>query len=425
MIDIDTIREQFPALADSDNGVARVYFDNPAGTQVPASVAGAMSHCLLHANANIGGYFRTSVLATKIVDDARSAMADFVNAPSADEIIFGQNMTSITFNLARSLAPHFSTGDEIILSRMDHDANIAPWLIMASEQGLKVRWLPFDTDSYEFDLNELDVLLSERTRLVCVGGASNLTGTINDIDTICAKARAAGAWTYIDAVQSAPHVPTDVQRTGCDFFVSSAYKFFGPHQGILWGRRDILEKLEAYRVRPSPEELPWCFEQGTQSHEGMAGTTAAVDYFAWVGETLAAAGAESSGNSRTQHIHAAFDYLFAHELELTRRILGGLQSLPGITVHGVTADEALGRRVSTVSFTHNRLASAAIAEALAKRNISVWSGHNYALEVVKALGLLESGGTVRVGAVHYNTLSEVDLLLNALEDIVGAVARSA
>jgi len=419
-VDLEQIRAQFPALSAADNGVPRIYFDNPAGTQVPRQVAERMSDCLLQANANIGGYFHTSELATEIVAEARNAMADFVNAPSADEIIFGQNMTSITFHISRSLGRYFSAGDEIILSRMDHDANIQPWVLLARDHDLNIRWLPFNVETYEFDLDELDKLLTNRTRLVCVGGASNLTGTINDIGAICAKARDAGAWTYIDAVQSAPHVVTDVQSIGCDFLVCSAYKFFGPHQGILWGRREVLEKLEPYRVRPAPETIPWAFEPGTQSHEGMAGTAAAVDYFAWIGAQLSDAADATIANSsqRGERIRAAFKYLFAHEKTLAERLINGLQSIGGITIRGITAPDALQRRVSTVSFTHNRVAPSAIAAALAKRNIFAWDGHNYALEVVKALGILDSGGTVRIGAVHYNSIAEIDELLNALDDIL-------
>ena len=420
-IDVEAVRRQFPALAIKDDGVPRIYFDNPAGTQVPQQVADRTAECLLSANANYGGYFETSQRATAIVEAARAAMADFLNAPSADEIIFGQNMTSLTFHMSRSLGRYFNAGDEIILSQMDHDANVQPWVLMARDHGLKVRWLPFNTDSYEFELDQLDSLLTDRTRLVCVGGASNLTGTINDIDTICAKARAAGAWTYIDAVQSAPHVVTDVQAIGCDFLACSAYKFFGPHQGILWGRRAVLEQLEPYRVRPAPAEIPGCFETGTLNHEGMAGVTAAVDYFAWIGRELAdcQATADSGFSERSQHIHAAMDYLFAHETVLALRLVEGLQSLAGVTGRGITAPDAMDRRVSTVSFTHESVLPDTIAAALAEQNIFVWSGHNYALEVVKALGILDSGSVVRVGAVHYNTVDEINSLLAALDAILG------
>ena len=420
-IDLETIRHQFPALLDTDAGVARIYFDNPAGTQVPQQVADRTADCLLHANANYGGYFETSKRATAIVEEARAAMADFLNAPSVEEIMFGQNMTSLTFHMARSLGRHFKAGDEIVLSQMDHDANVQPWVLMARDHDLKVRWLPFSTETYEFELAKLDGLLNERTRLLCVGGASNLTGTINDIDTICARARDVGAWTYIDAVQSAPHLVTDVQSIGCDFLACSAYKFFGPHQGILWGRRQILEQLEPYRVRPAPENIPGCFETGTLNHEGMAGTTAAVDYFAWIGRELAGCqeSADAGYSARAQHIHAAMHYLFVHEKVLATRLVDGLQSLPGVTIRGITDPEAMDRRVSTVSFTHERVTPDTIAAALAARNIFVWNGHNYALEVVKALDILDKGSTVRVGAVHYNSIEEVDTLLNALEDTLG------
>ncbi len=415
-IDVARIRAQFPSLELTDAGQPRIYLDNPAGTQVPQSVADSMADCLLHKSANIGGYFRTSELAGEVAREARAAMADFVNAPSPDEIIFGQNMTAITFHLSRSLGRLFEPGDEIILSQMDHDANVEPWRLMARDFDLQVRWLPFDTESFELDLTQLDELLTGRTRLVCVGGASNLTGTINDVTTICARAKSAGALTYIDAVQSAPHIVTDVQQFGCDFLVCSAYKFFGPHQGILWGRRDVLERLEPYKVRPAPAELPWCFEPGTQSHEGMAGTGAAVDYFADVGAALLPAG--TTGSSRRQRLTAALEALFAYEKTLADRLVAGLQSIPGVSVKGISDPDAMDRRVPTVAFTHERFDPDAIARALAERNIFVWSGHNYALEVARALGILQSGGAVRIGAVHYNTLDEVDTVLNALEDIV-------
>ncbi len=412
VLDLEAIRNQFPSLADTDSGVRRIYFDNPAGTQVPLSVVERMSDCLLRGNANIGGYFPTSGLAAKFVDDARQAMADFLNAASPDEIIFGQNMTSLTLHVSRSIGQQLSPGDEIILSQMDHDANIEPWVLLARDWDLVIRWLPFNTETFEFDLDKLDDLLSERTRLVCVAGASNLTGTINDIRTICGKVRDAGAWSYIDAVQFAPHVISDVQDFGCDFLVCSAYKFFGPHQGILWGRREVLEQLDPYKVRPAPEELPWCFEPGTQSHEGLAGTGAAVDYFAGIGETLAGAG------TRRQRLVAAFEHLFEYEKSLAARLISGLNDIPGTKVQGITAADSLARRVPTVSFTHSEHKPETIAEALGKRNIFVWNGHNYGLEPAKALGLLQSGGVVRIGAVHYNTAAEIDETLNALEDIL-------
>ncbi|MGH8194524.1 MAG: cysteine desulfurase-like protein [Woeseiaceae bacterium] len=418
--DLEAIRSSFPALLTADGGVPRVYFDNPAGTQVPQGVVDRISVCLLEANANLGGYFETSARAGAIVDDAHAAMADLLNAPSADEIVFGQNMTTITLHVSRSIGREFSAGDEIILSCMDHDANVTPWVLLARDLDLRIKWLPFDIETFEFDMAALDRLFSDRTRLVCVGGASNLTGTVNDIRTISHKARDAGAWTYIDAVQSVPHVATDVQDIGCDFLACSAYKFFGPHQGILWGRRELLERLEPYKVRPAPDEIPGAFETGTMSHEGMAGTAAAVDYLAWIGETMAQDYYQRSERyrGRCRFVHAAMDCLFDYESTLSRHLIDGLRRLPGIKVQGITADDALRRRIPTVSFTAEKIAPDVIAKLLADRNIFVWSGHNYAVEAARALGIYEKGGAVRVGPVHYNSIGELDRLLNVLEEVL-------
>ncbi len=418
--DLASIRARFPALATTDDGVPRIHFDNPAGTQVPASVAAAMNRCMFEASANLGGVFRTSVAADQAVQDARCAMADFLNAPSEEEIVFGQNMTSLTFHISRSIGRHFTKGDEIILSRMCHDGNVYPWVLMARDHGLVVKWLPFNTETFEFDLDVLDTLITDKTRLICVGGASNLTGTLNDIKSICSRARDAGVWTYIDAVQSAPHVSTDVQDIGCDFLVCSAYKFFGPHQGVLWGRREILELLEPYKLRPADDEIPWRFETGTQSHEGMAGTQAAVEYIAWIGETMAQDYHDRypAFHGRRKYVHAALDFLFDYEKELAAHLISGLQQLPGVKIQGVSDLSALDRRVPTVSFTAAGSQPADIARALADRNIFVWSGHNFAVEVVEALGIRESGGAVRIGPVHYNSIAEIDTLLAALREIL-------
>lgn len=418
--DVEEIRSKFPALTVRDDGAPRIYFDNPAGTQVPQSVVDKMSDCLLESNANLGGYFRTSERATALVDEAHVAMADLLNAPSAEEIIFGQNMTTLTLYMSRSIGRQMNPGDEIILTRMDHDANVQPWVLLARDLGLEVKWLPFDLDTFEFDLSRLDDLLTDRTKLICVGGASNLTGTINDVKTISQKARDAGALTYIDAVQSVPHVSTDVQELGCDFLVCSAYKFFGPHQGILWGRREVLEALEAYKVRPAPDEIPGCFETGTMSHEGMAGTAATVDYLASIGDVFGGEFLQKNQQyeGRRRNVHAAMDCLFEYETGLTMHLIEGLQQLPGVRVQGVTAKDAMDRRVPTVSFTVDGVTPPSIAESLAKRNIFVWSGHNYAVEAAMALGIYEAGGAIRVGPVHYNTREEIDTILIALDEML-------
>jgi cysteine desulfurase family protein (TIGR01976 family) len=279
--------------------------------------------------------------------------------------------------------------------------------------------LPFNTETFEYDLDKLDDILTDRTKLVCVGGASNLTGTINDVKTISAKAHEAGAWTYIDAVQSVPHVSTDVQDLDCDFLVCSSYKFFGPHMGTLWGRRELLEMLEPYKVRPAPEEIPWCFETGTQNHEGMAGVTAAVDYFDWMGEAMAAQYYEQNSHfeGRRKYVHAAMDCLFAYERDMALHLITGLQQLPGVHIKGITAADAMERRVPTVSFTVDGVSPDFIAKELAAQNIFVWSGDYYAVEVVKALGIYEEG-TVRIGPVHYNSIAEIDQVLNALDTML-------
>ncbi|MEM8817296.1 MAG: cysteine desulfurase-like protein [Pseudomonadota bacterium] len=412
---LDTVRAAFPSLALLDDGKRRIYFDNPAGTQVPSRVLDRMRDSMLHANANLGGAFSTSAAAERIVQNARQAMQDFLNAESTDEIVFGQNMTSLTLQLSRSIGRELAAGDEIVVSRMDHDANVEPWLLMARDHGLIVRWLPFNTQTFEFDEDALDKVLSARTRLVCVTGASNLTGTLNDLESLCGKARKHGAWTYIDAVQSAPHVVTDVQALGCDFLTCSAYKFFGPHQGILYGRRAVLERLTPYKVRPAPDTLPWCFETGTQSQESMAGTAAAVDYFAWVGRDMA-----GESGSRREQLTAGMRLLLDYEKTLSARLIEGMSRIEGLTILGISDLDALDRRVPTVAFRHARKAPRDIASALAADNIFVWSGHNYALEAARALGILETGGAVRVGPVHYNSVAEIDEFLFALEQILSA-----
>jgi len=417
--EIEKIRNRFPALSIQDRGVSRIYFDNPGGTQVVDTVVESISKCLIESNANIGGSFATSRNASQVLDDAHQAMADFFNS-SPDEIIFGQNMTTLTFHVSRSIGRLLKAGDEILLSRMDHDANISPWLLLAEDLQLKIKWLPFNPDTYEFDLEMLDEILTERTKLVCIGGASNLTGTINDVKTISTKARDLGAISFIDAVHLAPHVSIDVQDIDCDFLVCSTYKFFGPHLGVLWGRKKILELLEPYKVRAAPSIIPSGYETGTQNHEGMAGTVATIDYFAWVGKKMAADYYTKNKNyrGRTKFIYAALDYFLEYENILTSRLIEGLNQLQNLQIHGIQNKEDLSRRVPTISFTVKGITSKIIAEKLGKENIFVWNGDMYAVEAIKDLGIHESSGVVRVGAVHYNTIEEVDNFLNALETIL-------
>ena len=412
---IDEIRAQFPALAIADAGVARIYFDNPAGTQVPRQVIDRTVAALTGHNANLGGHFATTIAAGEIVDEAHQAMADFYNASSPREIVFGQNMTSLTFHFSRCLGKRLKSGDEIVLSRMDHDANVAPWLMLADDLGLKVRWMDFDPGTYEFPDDALTRVLSERTRLVALGLASNCIGTINDVKAFAAEAREAGALVYVDAVQFAPHCGIDVQDLGADLLVASAYKFFGPHQGILWGREALLADLFAYKVRPAGDGLPHRFETGTLSHEGMAGTLGAIEYLASCGDTEGKPYPAMS--ERALLIHRAFDRFAQWEHELCRRLIDGLSTFRRLTIRGITSSNAMHRRVPTVSFTIDGLPPDDMAKALARENIFVWSGHNYAIEPMKRMGLLDKGGVLRVGLAHYNTPAEVDTFLDRMARI--------
>jgi cysteine desulfurase family protein (TIGR01976 family) len=410
---LDSLRAQFPSMSLKDGDKPRVYFDNPAGTQVPQRVIDRTLEALVNKNANLGGYFTTTVAAEALVNEAHQAMADFYHANSAREIVFGQNMS-------RCLGKRFSPGDEIVLSRMDHDANVSPWLLLAEDRGLTVRWMEFDPETYEFPEDALTKVLSPRTKLVAMGFASNCTGTINDVKHFARQAREAGALFYVDAVQLAPHVGIDVRDLGCDFLVSSAYKFFGPHQGILWSREALLEETFSYKVRPAGNDLPHKFETGTLSHEGMAGTLGAVEYLASFGGKPGASGKTYTHMSeRGAAVHRAFDVFTDWEHHICNRLIAGLQGVKGLKIRGITSPNAVHRRVPTVSFTLEGHTPQALAKAFAERNIFVWSGHNYAIEPVTVMGLMDKGGVLRVGLAHYNTEAEVDGFLAALDQIKG------
>lgn len=410
--DVEKVRERFPGLARRKGGRAAIFLDNPAGTQVPSSVAAAMRDALLHHNANLGGYFDTSEEAGAMAADAHHAAATFVNAQDEGEVFFGQSMTALTFALSRSLGAGFAAGDELVLTRMDHDANVAPWLLLAGDLGLTIRWLDFDTQSFEFDLEALRALMSDRTRLVAVCLASNASGTINDVAEIARIARAAGALVFVDAVQFAPHDIVDVQALGCDFLVCSVYKFYGPHCAFAWGRRALLESMKAYKVRPAPDELPWRHSLGTASLEMLAGTRAAIEYIAAIGDE--AAGPAATLRARLQNGYAA---MRRQDDALCRQLLDGLQAIAGSRILGIGDSAAIDRRVATVSFVVEGHAPGDIARALARDGIQVWSGHNYAVEFYRRLGLLDRGGAVRIGPVHYNTAEEIERTLVALDAI--------
>ncbi len=426
MFPITDVRARFPALALTDDGRPRVYLDGPGGTQVPDCVIDRMTRCLIDANANHAGAFRTSVAADAVVAEAHAAMADLVNAGSPDDIVVGANMTTLTYAFSRSIGVGLSPGDEIVVTNMDHEGNISPWLQLANERGLTVRWMRFDPARGRFADDALTRVLSPRTRLVALGLASNLIGTVNQTARFAVEARTAGALVYVDAVQYAPHRPLDVAALGADFVVWSAYKVFGPHLGVLWGRSGLLADLPAFRVRTAPTLAPGRWETGTANLEGEAGLIGVVDYLGWLADAGDPAPADhgSAGplRPRTRRLHQAMHRIAAYEDRLTARLLEGLAWIPAITVLGLADPAARADRVPTVAFTVDGVPSAEVARRLALENIFVWSGHNYALEVVRAYGIDEQDGVVRIGLVHYTTAAEVDAVLDRLATWYGTGA---
>ena len=402
-------RRQFPALSRRVGDRPAAFFDGPGGTQVPQRVIDAVGHYLAHTNANHGGRFATAIESDRLLAEAHCGLADLVGTDDPRTIIFGQNMTSLTFALSRALARGWKAGDEIVLTRLDHDANVTPWVLAARDAGATVRLASIRSEDCTLDLEELRHLINERTRLVAVGCASNATGGINPVRDICDWAHAVGAKVFLDAVHYAPHGLIDVQAWGCDFLACSAYKFFGPHVGILWGRREWLEGLEAYKVRPAPLDLPGKWMTGTQSHEAIAGALAAVEYLADLGRLLTA----SDSLSRRAALREAYREIGLYERALVKRLLAGLAELPEIQIFGIADPARLEERVATVAFTHERFTSSEMAERLGKLGLFTWHGNYYALNLTESLGL-EPEGMLRVGLVHYNTPTEVERLLEAL-----------
>jgi cysteine desulfurase family protein (TIGR01976 family) len=404
---IDLVRSQFPALAGN-----YVFLDNPAGTQVPGRVISAVSDAMAVAASNIGGFFAASKAAKDIWTRAHDAAAELLGGKSGREVILAQSMTMLTFHMSRSLGRAWTPGDEIIVTRMDHDANVAPWLRLAEDRGLIVRWLPFNRETWRIEPEDLKPLLGSRTRLLALNYASNLTGSINPVAELTGLAKAAGALVYVDAVQLVPHVKADVQAIGCDFLVCSSYKFFGPHLAVLWGREGLLSELNPYAVRCAPTELPGRHELGTPQTELFAGLAATADYFVWLGEQVGGAG------SRESKIKAAYSAATAYEMPLAQRLIDGLKGIAGVQLQGVSDARLLSQRVPTVSFTHARQRNSIVAKQLATQGINVWSGHNYALELVRHLGLDEQEGVLRIGLAHYNTVEEVDRILGSLKALL-------
>lgn len=406
-IDVSQVRSQFPALQRD-----AVFFDNPAGTQVARPVLDRIQKYLVETNANQGGSFPTSHASDQLLLEARRASADFYNAARPEEIVFGANMTTLTFHLSRSLAASLSPGDTLVVTRLDHDANITPWTRIAAERGASVEWVDFDVEDGTLKIETLDQALEKRPRIVAVGYASNALGTINPVKEITARAKAAGALVFIDAVQYAPHGVIDVQDIGCDFLVSSAYKFFSTHVGVLYGKYDLLDSLQAYRVRPASSCPPGKWEMGTPNFEGIAGVLGAMEYFEWLSATFGAGGA-----SRRGRLAEGMNLLREYETLLSRRLLDVLGGISEVRVHGLTDPARLAERVPTVSFTLHGRTPAEVSAFLGENGVYVWDGNYYALSVTERLGLEGSGGMVRVGPVHYNTLEEIDRFGELLETL--------
>lgn len=401
-MNVSSIRSQFPALDRVVAGRPAAYLDGPGGTQVPRSVIAAMAGFMEAGGSNHGGPFVTSRESDAVAAAARAAIADLINAASPEQISFGQNMTSITLAVSRALGATWGADDNIVVTRLDHDANVWPWVLAARDAGAQVRWIDFDPDAgCRLDLDGLGAAIDQKTRLVACSHASNAVGTLVDVGAVVELARSAGALTFVDAVHYAPHGSIDVEATGCDFLVASAYKFFGPHVGFLYGRREVLNSVAAYKIRPAPDDPPGKWETGTQSFEGLAGVTAAVDYLASLGE----------GSTRRERLVGAMRHISDYEQTLATRFLAGLVEMPGIRLFGL--DTAAGR-TPTFAIEAEGRDPHSVAAALGEQGIFVWSGDYYAREVMARLDRSDRG-LVRVGFVHYNTIGEVDRVLAALE----------
>ncbi len=406
---IDAVRNRFPALSVDDEDRRRVFLDAPGGTQVCLDAIGRMSRYLLEGTANAGGTFATSAATDALVRSARQAVGDLLNA-DADDIAFGPNMTSLTFAVSRSLARDWQPEDELVVTRLDHDANVAPWLAVAEDRGMTVRWIDFNPATGRLRLETLPGLLSARTRLVAIGGASNALGTIADLGAaVCAVRQHSSALVFVDAVQLAPHVALDVEAMACDLLAFSPYKMFGPHAGVLWGRRELARRLRPYKVRPATTSGMQRFETGTPSFEAQAGVLGMVEYLDWLGDTV------SPGlPSRRERLVAAFAASEIYEADLGNRLLQGLARFNSIRLYG-PAD--MTARTPTFAFTVEGHSPEAVVKHLADRAIYAWAGHFYAIETVARLGLDKSGGLVRVGLCHYNDSGDVDRLLEALAEL--------
>ena len=414
--DVEALRAEFPALAREQDGRPVAFLDGPGGTQVPQRVIDAVAGYYREMNANSGGAFTTSELTDAMADEAHAAVADFLGAASPDEIKFGYNMSTLTLHIGRSIGATLKPGDEIVVTTLDHEANVSTWRAMAADRGVTVKTADIDLTDVTLDLEDLESKLGPRTKLVAVGYASNAVGTINPVREIVARAHEVGALTYVDAVAYAPHGPIDVRDLDTDFLVCSAYKWFGPHLGALYGKADVLERLPAFKVLPAHDR----FETGTASYESIAGTLAATDYLRDVGRNygdVAGAPGAADGSERRRELVAAMVAIADYERALVTRLIDGLETIRGVTIHGITDRSRVASRVPTVSVSIDGVHPRAAAEALGRAGIYSWDGDFYATGLIERLGKAATGGVLRLGLVHYNTAAEVDRTLDALTGI--------
>ena len=412
-LDIEWVRQQFPSLKQTVGGQQAVFFDAPGGTQVPQRVIDAVANYLSTSNANTCGAFLTSARTDQLIADARAAMADFLNC-DADEVVFGPNMTTLTLALSRAIGRELKSGDELLVTCLDHDANVSPWVSL-EERGVKVRTADIKPGDCTLDMFDLSAKIRRSTRVVAVGWAANAVGTINDVGEAVRLAHASGAVAFIDAVHYAPHGPIDVRALDCDFLACSAYKFFAPHLGILYGKREQLQRLRPYKLRASSEQLPDRWETGTQNHEGLAGLIAAIDYIAELGRRQNPAAA-----SRRDAILAAYKAIRQHEQELTAQLITGLLAIPGLTFYGIRDLARLDQRTPTVAIRMEGQTPRELATKLGERGIFTWDGNYFAINLTERLGVETSGGMLRIGLTHYNTAEEVERLLEELKRLAAS-----
>src|SRR5664279_2899277 len=410
-LDVAWVRQQFPSLYQAVNGQPAAFFDAPGGTEVPQRVIDAIANYLSTSNANAGGTFLTSQRTDRMIADARAAMVDFFNCAS-DEVVFGANMTTLTFALSRAIGRELKSGDELLVSCLDHDANVSPWVCL-EERGVKVRTADIKPGDCTIDMFDLSAKIRRNTRMVAVGWAANAVGTINDVHEIVRLAHAAGSMAFLDAVHYAPHGPIDVRALDCDFLACSSYKFFGPHLGILYGKRDLLQRLRPYKLRACTEHLPDRWETGTQNYECLAGLIAAIDYIADVGRHH-----DSTVQTRREAILAGYAVFQQHERGLAGQLINGLLAIPGLTFYGIKDEAKFGQRTPTVAIRMEGHTPRELATRLGERGIFTWDGNYYAIDLSDRLGVEQSGGMLRIGLAHYNSEQEVERLLEELRGLV-------